>query len=497
LLSRLKGVKKMKRVLLSLAACAVVAVAGVNEITPVVGGVHQLDADKFDDHLTYGVRVGLGLSKIIDQVEFGYDYSKDVEFSDGQKTDINRLYLNIIKDFQVSSSNKASVYGLLGLGHEDISNEALGEEGGFFGQYGLGFRFYPYKDFSIRAEIRHALKFKSEASDNIFYTIGFGIPFGNKEEQPIVHNVVEPEPVITAPTLKDIYVESNNTETIETITIVEANETAVEPEIVIITTEQSAPETTTQQSAPQEKRTDMEETILKAMALSIPDFDPALTNIHRYFNFDFDSVKILEKDAGVADAIAKDLDNFGNVIARAEGHTDAAGSKWYNLKLSQKRANVVKNELIKSGISPNQIDTDGYGLEQPIKTNATEEGRASNRRVEVLFAAPVAYFDFDSAELKDESVKAVKLVADKLEGFDSIKVRTEGHTDALGSKWYNIKLSQKRAAAVKNKLVEYGISANRIETKAFGEDKPLKTNATEEGRAANRRVDILFINPNK
>jgi OOP family OmpA-OmpF porin len=480
----------------------VVAVAAVNEITPMVGGVHQLDADKFDDHLTYGIRVGLGLSKIIDQVEFGYDYSKDVEFYGGQNTDINRLYLNIIKDFQVGSHNKASIYGLLGLGHEDIANEALDKEGGFFGQYGLGFKFYPYKDFAIRAEIRHALKFKSDAADNIFYTIGFGIPFGSKEEQPVIQSTVEPEPVVVvAPTLKDIYVEESNTETIETTVTVEANETAAageDSEIVIIATEQSQPTVQEeQQIVPQEKRTEMEETILKAIALSIPNFDPALTNTHRYFNFDFDSVRILEKDAGVANAIVKDLDNFENVIVKTEGHTDAIGSKWYNLKLSQKRANVVKNELIKSGISPHQIDTDGYGLEQPIKTNATEEGRAANRRVEILFAAPVAYFDFDSAELKDESVKAVKLIADKLEGFDSIKVRTEGHTDAIGSKWYNLKLSQKRATVVKNKLVEYGITANRIETKAFGEDKPLKSNATEEGRAANRRVDILFINPNK
>jgi OOP family OmpA-OmpF porin len=491
----------MKKVLLSLAACGVIAIAGVNEITPVIGGVHQLESDKFDDHLTYGIRVGLGLSKIIDQIEFGYDYSKDAEFgSEKKKTDINRLYLNIIKDFHISSSNKASIYGLLGVGHEDIADGKFDNEGGFFGQYGLGFKFYPNENFAIRAEVRHALKFKSEASDNIFYTLGFGIPFGGREEQPVVQTVVEPEPVAVIPSLKDLYPEENN----ETVEVIETTETDnTEPEIIIIATEQTTAVETEpaveQQitTATQEARTEMEETILKAMALSIPNFDPALTNTHRYFNFDFDSVRILEKDKGVADAIAQDLDNFGNVRVKTEGHADAIGSKWYNLKLSQKRANVVKNELIKSGISPNQIETDGYGIEQPIKTNATEDGRAANRRVEVLFAAPVAYFDFDSAELKDESVKAVKLVADKLEGFGGIRVRAEGHTDALGSKWYNIKLSQKRAVTVKNKLVEYGIDADRVETKAFGEDKPLKTNNTEEGRAANRRVDILFINPNR
>ncbi|MDR0666502.1 MAG: OmpA family protein [Campylobacteraceae bacterium] len=486
----------MKNIFLSLAACSVIAIAGVNEITPVIGGVHQLDSDKSEDHMTYGVRVGLGFNKIIDQIEFGYDYSKGVEFCPEKKcTDINRLYLNVIKDFNIGLSNKAVIYGLLGVGHEDISNKDIEDEGGAFGQYGVGFKFYPVENLAIKAEVRHALKFKSGATDSLFYTLGFGIPFGNKEEQPIVQNIAATEST-AVPTLRDIYIDSGSSENIDDTTIITETTQASDPEIVIIASDPEPAEQ--QQSTPAtEARTELEENILKAMALSIPNFDPALTNTHRYFNFDFDSVQILEKDKGVADAIAKDLENFENIRVKTEGHTDAIGSKWYNLKLSQKRANVVKNELIKSGISPNQIDTDGYGIEQPIKTNATEEGRAANRRVEVLFAAAAAYFDFDSAELKDESVKAVKLIADKLEGFDDIKVRAEGHTDAVGSKWYNIKLSQKRVAAVKNKLVEYGVDALRVETVALGEDKPLKTNATEEGRAANRRVDVLFINPNK
>ncbi|MDR0762526.1 MAG: OmpA family protein [Campylobacteraceae bacterium] len=99
--------------------------------------------------------------------------------------------------------------------------------------------------------------------------------------------------------------------------------------------------------------------------------------------------------------------------------------------------------------------------------------------------------------MPEEGDKAVKLIADKLESFDTVKIRAEGHADSTGSKWYNLKLSQNRAIAVKNKLVEYGIDADRVETKGFSDDKPLKTNITEEGKAANRRVDVLFINPNR
>ncbi|MDR1007444.1 MAG: OmpA family protein [Campylobacteraceae bacterium] len=460
----------MKRILLSLAACAVVAVAGVNEVTPIVGGVHPLESDKFDEHLTYGIRIGLGLNKIIDQLEFAYDYSPNVEYGNTDKsTHINRVYLNAIKDFKLTDNTV--LYGIAGIGYEDVANKELEDDGGTFGQYGAGLRYYFNKNIALRAEVRHALKFKSEATDNIFYTLGLTIPFGNKQE-PVV---IEQRP----PSLIEIYIEDKQPE----------------DEPVIEQTEEQIPEL--QQPVAEEQRSAMEEAILKAMALSIPGFDSSLSGMHRYYNFNFNNVDILEKDKDVADTIAKDLGQFDGVRLRAEGHTDAIGSKWYNLKLSQKRANVVKNELIKSGIVPNQIETEGYGFDYPIAPNTTEEGRATNRRVEVLFAATVAYFDFNSAVLPEEGDKAVKLIADKLEGFDDVKVRAEGHADSAGSKWYNLKLSQNRAIAVKNKLVEYGVDADRVEAKGFSNDKPLKTNATEEGRAANRRVDVLFVNPNR
>ncbi|MDR2635225.1 MAG: OmpA family protein [Campylobacteraceae bacterium] len=465
----------MKRTLLSIAACTVIAVAGVNEVTPTVGGVYPLNSDKFDEGPTYGIRIGLGLNTIIDQVEFAYDYSPDIEYGNGQSTHTNRLYLNAIKDFKITDD--IVLYGITGIGHEDISGKDLKDYGGTFWQYGAGLKYYFSNNMALRAEIRHALKFKSMPADDLFYTVGLTIPFGNKQEPVVVEEQQQQKP----PSLIEIYIEDKEEVIVE--------ETVEEPVV-----EQEVEE---QQPVAEEQRSALEEAVLKAMALSIPGFDPSLSGTHRYYNFNFNNVDILEKDKDVADAIAKDLGQFEGVRLRTEGHTDALGSKWYNLKLSQKRANIVKNELIKSGIAPNQIETKGYGFDYPIAPNTTEEGRAANRRTEVLFAATVAYFGFNSAVLPEEGDKAVKLIADKLEGFDSVKIRAEGHADSVGSKWYNLKLSQNRAAAVKNKLVEYGVDADRVETKGFSDDKPLKSNDTEDGRAANRRVDVLFVNPNR
>ena len=69
-----------------------------------------------------------------------------------------------------------------------------------------------------------------------------------------------------------------------------------------------------------------------------------------------------------------------------------------------------------------------------------------------------------------------------------LQISVEGHTDSTGKQAYNQKLSEQRASAVKQTLVEQGIEANRLQDKGYGESQPVTSNATREGRAHNRRV---------
>jgi len=69
----------------------------------------------------------------------------------------------------------------------------------------------------------------------------------------------------------------------------------------------------------------------------------------------------------------------------------------------------------------------------------------------------------------------------------------EGHTDSTGSAALNQKLSEGRAAAVVEYLTANGVDGNRLQSKGFGETKPIATNKTATGRRANRRVEILLI----
>ncbi|MBR4431616.1 MAG: OmpA family protein, partial [Paludibacteraceae bacterium] len=90
-----------------------------------------------------------------------------------------------------------------------------------------------------------------------------------------------------------------------------------------------------------------------------------------------------ESEAGLQDLFTL-LDENPEIRIRITGHTDNVGSDRANQKLSEGRANSVRDDLIKRGINAERIEAEGKGESQPITTNDTEEGRAQNRRVEFM-----------------------------------------------------------------------------------------------------------------
>jgi OOP family OmpA-OmpF porin len=110
----------------------------------------------------------------------------------------------------------------------------------------------------------------------------------------------------------------------------------------------------------------------------------------------------------------------------------------------------------------------------------------------VTFAADV-FFDFDKAVLKPEGKAKLDDLVSKLKGINLEVIIAIGHTDSIGSDAYNMKLSVRRAEAVKAYLVSKGIEPNRIYTEGKGKSQPIADNRTAEGRAKNRRVEIEVV----
>lgn len=124
----------------------------------------------------------------------------------------------------------------------------------------------------------------------------------------------------------------------------------------------------------------------------------------------------------------------------------------------------------------------------PTNTPQIEQALEQTGRAEVYGI----YFDFASASIRPESEPVLKEIAGVLEKNPAWKLSIEGHTDNVGNDAYNLDLSRRRAEAVKQSLVEqYHLPAERLTTAGFGASRPKETNNTLEGRARNRRVELV------
>ena len=123
-----------------------------------------------------------------------------------------------------------------------------------------------------------------------------------------------------------------------------------------------------------------------------------------------------------------------------------------------------------------------------VNAASLEGGLAQAGHVEV----PGIFFDFNKSEVKPESKPALDEVAKMLKANPAMKVWVVGHTDSVGTLEANLKLSEARAAAVARALAaDYGISATRLKGYGVGPLSPVASNKTDDGRAKNRRVELV------
>ena len=103
-------------------------------------------------------------------------------------------------------------------------------------------------------------------------------------------------------------------------------------------------------------------------------------------------------------------------------------------------------------------------------------------------------FDFDRSEVKPEYFSEIEEVADFMEQYPDVVIELEGHTDSVGTEEYNRGLSQRRADAVRQVLIDrFDVQGSRITATGFGESQPIASNDTSAGRAQNRRVMTVII----
>jgi outer membrane protein OmpA-like peptidoglycan-associated protein len=221
-----------------------------------------------------------------------------------------------------------------------------------------------------------------------------------------------------------------------------------------------------------------------------------------------------ERSPGLAQLIDV-LNTHKHIILEIAAHTDATGGTQLNLDLSQKRADALKAYLVKKGIAADRLKSKGYG-ETQIKNrckegvNCTDAEHAENRRTEfkvightgfkvgdVIKVAEISY-QINSDQLDMKRSKGLQEIIYILKNNSSLSVEIRSHTDAQGAANLNQELSDKRAKAVHDYLVQNGISKSRLKFKGYGET--MLINRCKDGvycsdaeHAQNRRTDFKVI----
>ncbi len=219
----------------------------------------------------------------------------------------------------------------------------------------------------------------------------------------------------------------------------------------------------------------------------------------------------ISNDPNVARSGDRQLRNARNQLSRAESLlADDAGivEIEHAAYLASRHAQIAAEQGKRADLQDqiNSAEERREELEMRKSSNQAEEARREaeelRRQMEEMRAEQTdrgmvltlgdVLFDLNRAELKSPGEETVGRLAEFMREYEERRVRVEGYTDSTGEASYNQGLSERRAEAVRDALVNMGISRDRVETQGFGEQYPVASNETSGGRQQNRRVEIVI-----
>jgi outer membrane protein OmpA-like peptidoglycan-associated protein len=183
--------------------------------------------------------------------------------------------------------------------------------------------------------------------------------------------------------------------------------------------------------------------------------------------------------------INPDRDNDG-VPDNVDRCPDQPGPKENNgCPLPDRDEDGVPDNIDKCPDVKGKPEYDGCPTKDAVKVNVRRDSIELREKI---------HFETNKAVIMPESFDLLnQVVATLVQHPEILKLRIEGHTDSVGTRPYNLALSQRRAQSVVQYLVNKGIDSTRLSSEGFGMEKPIASNNTEEGRSQNRRVEMIIL----
>jgi outer membrane protein OmpA-like peptidoglycan-associated protein len=204
-------------------------------------------------------------------------------------------------------------------------------------------------------------------------------------------------------------------------------------------------------------------------------------------------IQYLIKENVPATSMLQVVRNYQNAARSIGGQVldDTRGGNWYNTTLRLTKGGKEVWMLVEARDDSHWLTiVERQGMQQDVVMDAA--GMASQLSTSGSVSLYGIYFDTAKSELKAESDPTLSEIAKLLKENPTLRVFVVGHTDTVGDPAANLKLSQARAQSVISALVaKYGIAASRLAPFGNGPYAPVASNKTEEGRAKNRRVELV------
>ena len=180
--------------------------------------------------------------------------------------------------------------------------------------------------------------------------------------------------------------------------------------------------------------------------------------------------------------------NYVNAIKQLGGTAYEYGKNRVSLQVTKDGREVWAEVWTSGGELYTLTIVEKAGLKQEVTAGDLLKALNEQGRVALYI-----HFDTGKATIKPESQPVINEIVALLKDNPDLKVSIEGHTDNVGDAKLNKTLSEQRAAAVLAAIVAQGVDARRLKSAGFGKDKPIADNKTEEGRAKNRRVELVKL----
>lgn len=230
--------------------------------------------------------------------------------------------------------------------------------------------------------------------------------------------------------------------------------------------------------------------------------------------FIYDSDKLTREARNQIDQWLFGEDRIRLVAVELIGHCDSLGNDDYNMNLSRRRAENTRLYLISKGMELNDISIKYYGRSKPKYSNATEEGKAKNRRCELIaefidaspsvsedrisdltfeagqkYVLPNLHFIANQVVPHWYSLEVMNELLMVLKQRQGVKVEIQGHVCCNN----DLRLSEARARYITQFLIENGIDPHRLQYRGFGNRRPAEKENSEESRMKNRRIEALVL----